>query len=60
MKKFIAAFALTIVLPAVAYAQEAPAEQDCCERMKAEGKECCCDDMAEGHTEPAMDHDAHQ
>jgi len=51
MKKFLAAIALSIALPAVAHAQAAPAaKMDCCEKMKAEGKECCCKDMAK------MDH----
>ena len=49
MKKILTAVALSIALPAVAHAQTAPApaaEKDCCEKMKAEGKECCCKDMA--------------
>ena len=50
MKKILTAIALSIALPAVAHAQAAPAptaEKDCCEKMKAEGKECCCcKDMA--------------
>ena len=49
MNKFLTAIALTIALPAVAHAQTAP-KADCCEKMKAEGKECCCKDMAK------MDH----
>jgi hypothetical protein len=53
MNKLLTAIALTIALPAVAHAAEpAPApgaKQDCCEKMKAEGKECCKD----------MDHKAH-
>ena len=44
MNKFLTAIALTIALPAVAHAQTAP---------KAEGKECCCKDMAK------MDHGKH-
>lgn len=53
MNKILTAIALTIALPAVAHAQTAPAPKaDCCEKMKAEGKECCCKDMAkEGHGE---------
>ncbi len=49
MNKLLTAIALTIALPAVAHAQAAPAsaaKMDCCEKMKAEGKECCCKDMA--------------
>ena len=48
MNKILTAVALAIALPAVAHAQAAPpptAEKDCCEKMKAEGKECCCKDM---------------
>lgn len=47
MKNLLTAIALTIALPAMAHAAEpAPApKQDCCEKMKAEGKECCCKDM---------------
>jgi hypothetical protein len=56
MKKFLTAIALTIALPAVAHAQAAPpatAKMPCCEKMKADGKECCCKDMAK------MDHGKH-
>lgn len=56
MTKFFAALALTIALPAMAQAQTAPApaaKMDCCEKMKAEGKECCCKDMGK------MDHGKH-
>lgn len=44
MMKLMTAIALTIALPSVAYAADpAPApKQDCCEKMKAESKECCC------------------
>ena len=52
MKKLLTAIALTIALPAVAHAQAAPTpapKADCCEKMKAEGKECCCKDMAKEH-----------
>ena len=49
MMKMMTAIALSMALPAVAHAQAAPApapkEKDCCEKMKAEGKKCCCDDM---------------
>ncbi|MCL6682411.1 hypothetical protein [Sphingomonas alba] len=55
MKKLLTAIALSIALPAVAHAQAAPApeKQDCCEKMKAEGKECCCKEMDK------MGHDQH-
>jgi hypothetical protein len=73
MNKILTAIALSIALPAVAHAQAAPvpgpeAKQDCCEKMKAEGKECCCKDMAKmghaghgGHDEAkSPEHAAHQ
>jgi hypothetical protein len=60
MNKLLTAIALSIAIPSVAYAQTAPApeaKQDCCEKMKAEGKECCCKDMAgkdhADHSKPA-------
>ena len=56
MKKILTAVALSIAIPAVAHAQAAPApaaKMACCEKMKAEGKECCCKDMAK------MDHGKH-
>jgi hypothetical protein len=66
MKKMIfGAIALAIAVPAAA--QTAPAEApkaDCCEKMKAEGKECCCKDMAgkdhaeHGKHQPKADGDA--
>lgn len=53
MKMISLAIAFTIGLPSVAHAQLAPpapvpAAKDCCERMKAEGKKCCCDEMDKG------------
>ena len=70
MNKLMIAIALSIALPAVGHAADpAPApeaKQDCCEKMKAESKECCCKDMAKkdhaGHGEHG-DHakgDAHR
>lgn len=56
MNKMMIAIALSIALPAVAGAQTAPApasKMECCEKMKAKGKECCCKDMAK------MDHGKH-
>ena len=57
MNKILTAIALTIAVPAVAHAQAASApaakKMACCDKMKAEGKECCCDDMAK------MDHSKH-
>ena len=50
MKSYLTAVALAIALPAVANAQTAPApapKMECCEKMKADGKDCgCCKDMA--------------
>ena len=58
MKKIMTAVALSIALPALAHAQTAPVsapKADCCEKMKAESKECCCKDMAKmGHGEHDM------
>lgn len=54
MNKILTAIALSIVLPAVAHAQAAPApanKMECCEKMKAAGKDC--KDMAK------MDHSKH-
>ncbi len=56
MKRILTAIVLSIAIPAVAHAQAAPApaaKMACCEKMKAEGKECCCKDMAK------MDHGKH-
>jgi hypothetical protein len=56
MNKLLTAIVLSIALPAVAHAQAASApaaKMECCEKMKAEGKECCCKDMAK------MDHSKH-
>ena len=56
MNKMLLAIAVSIAVPAVASAQTAPApapKMACCEKMKAEGKECCCKDMAK------MDHGKH-
>ena len=70
MNKILTAIALSIALPAVAHAQAAPApKEDCCEKMKAQGKECCCKDMAgkehaghdmKQHDVNSSEHDAHQ
>ncbi|MFL6735080.1 MAG: hypothetical protein ACJ8EY_10340 [Sphingomicrobium sp.] len=51
MKKIVTAIALSVALPAVAHAQNAPApsgKMDCCEKMKAE-KDCCCKGMGGSH-----------
>lgn len=56
MTKILTAIALSIAIPAMAHAQAAPApapKMECCEKMKAKGKECCCKDMAK------MDHSKH-
>ena len=66
MMKLLTAIALSIALPAVAHAAEpAPeAKQDCCEKMKHDGKECCCKDMDHkdhaGHGSSSGEHEAHQ
>jgi len=44
MKILFGAIALIIAVPAAAQTAPAP-KADCCEKMKAEGKECCCKDM---------------
>ena len=58
MKKILTAVALSIAIPAVAHAEPAPAaKEDCCEKMKAEGKECCCKGMAgKDHAKHDMKH----
>jgi hypothetical protein len=59
MKLLTAAIALSLSGTAYAQAATAPApapKADCCDKMKAEGKKCCCDDMGKEHT----DHDAAQ
>ena len=63
MNKLLTAIALTIALPAAAYAAD-PAPQtkpDCCEKMKHEGKECCCCKHMD-HKDHAQhgNHEAHQ
>ena len=72
MKKLLTAIALAFALPAVAHAQAAPApapEAGCCEKMKAEGKECDCrkdmdhskmDHARHGAEAPADSHAKHQ
>jgi hypothetical protein len=58
MKLLIAAIAISLSGTAYAAAPSpAPApKDDCCEKMKAEGKKCCCDDMGKDHA----DHDSAQ
>jgi hypothetical protein len=69
-KTILGVIALTMAVPAVAQTAPAPApeaKQDCCEKMKAEGKPCCCKDkmdhMKHGAEAPApadhKDHAAH-
>jgi len=62
MKKLLTAIALTIAFPAVAQAADpAPRpKHDCCEKMKAEGKACCCKDMDHQDHAGHGDHSAHQ
>lgn len=60
MKMLLSALALAVALPTVAHAADTPAAMDCCEKMKAEDKKCCCDDMAKGeHAEHQQDHAGH-
>jgi hypothetical protein len=60
MKMILSALALAVALPTAAHAADVPAEKDCCEKMKAEGKKCCCDDMAKGgHAEHQDPHAGH-
>jgi hypothetical protein len=57
MKKMMfGAIALALAVPA--FAQTAPAEPKagCCEKMKTEGKECCCKDMAKKDHDMKQDH----
>lgn len=59
MKTIIGAIALTLAVPAFAQGTPAPeAKQDCCEKMKAQGKECCCKDMAKKDHAEHGKHDA--
>jgi hypothetical protein len=63
MKTLMTAIALATAFPAMAHAQDAPkpeAKQDCCEKMKAEGKKCCCDDMDHKDHAQHGEHGAHQ
>ncbi len=56
MKIFIGAIALIIAAPVAAQTAPAPAPKaECCEKMKAEGKECCC----KGKDHSKMDHSKH-
>lgn len=56
MKMLIGAIALAMAVPAAA--QTAPEEHkmECCEKMKAEGKECCCKGMAKKDHDMKQDH----
>lgn len=65
MKKFLIAVAMGAALPSVAHAQAEPAPpaMECCEKMKAEGKKCCCADMDKKenaeHDKSEIDHASH-
>ena len=51
-KLICGAIALALAVPAAAQTAPAEPKADCCEKTKAEGKECCCKDMAgKGHGE---------
>lgn len=64
MKKFLIAVAMGAALPSAAYAQAEPAppKMECCEKMKVEGRKCCCADMDEKnhaeHDKGETDHGA--
>lgn len=62
MKKLLTAIALTIALPSAAYAADpAPQpKQDCHEKMKAEGKKCCCEGMDHKDHADQGEHGAHK
>lgn len=54
--------ALSLAIPSIAYAEDAPPpKQDCCAKMKAEGKKCCCEDKGKDehaeHDTEGMSHD---
>lgn len=68
MTRLMIAFAMALALPAAAHAEAAPApapKMACCEKMKTEGKECCCKDKDEAAVgkdakpgaDPHADHD---
>ena len=62
MNKIILSAVLAMAIPSIAHAQASPtppAKEDCCEKMKAEGKKCCCDDMKDhaDHDMKGMSHD---
>jgi hypothetical protein len=60
MKMILSVLALSVALPTAAHAADAPAGKDCCEKMKDEGKKCCCDEMAKGdHAGHQQDHAEH-
>ena len=56
MKTLIGAIALILAAPALAQAAPAEHKMECCEKMKAEGKECCCKDMAKKDHDMKQDH----
>ncbi|OJY69585.1 MAG: hypothetical protein BGP16_07415 [Sphingobium sp. 66-54] len=61
MKKLITAIALALACSTAAYVQAAtPAEKPgCCEKMKADGRDCCCcEDMEKGEDGHAA-HETH-
>jgi uncharacterized protein involved in copper resistance len=62
MKKLLTAIACSVALPAIAHAQAAPApapKADRCEKMKAEGKDCCKDMDHAKMDHSKMDHSQH-
>ena len=56
-KIIFGAIALALAVPTAAQAVPEPEHKmECCEKMKAEGKECCCKDMAKKDHEMKQDH----
>jgi hypothetical protein len=52
MKILVGLAALGFASTAYAQAPAPPAPKaDCCEKMKAEGKKCCCEDMDKDHAD---------
>jgi hypothetical protein len=56
MKTIFGAIALILAAPVVAQVAPAEHKMECCEKMKAEGKECCCKDMAKKGHDMKQDH----
>ena len=57
-KMIFGAIALAFAVPGLAQTAPAEPKANCCEKMNAEGKECCCKDMAQKNH--AQDHEMKQ